>query len=80
MNQLTRFFRQSDHDTKDISVARVSTAVLSAWTRYEQTKSAEQATMFMVARELASNKEELAKYISATMPEMGALKALPTGS
>ena len=80
MSQLSDFFRLGEHGSKDIAVARVSTAIISAWTRYEQTKGAERATMFMVARELASDKEQLAQYISETMPEMGMLKALPTKS
>ena len=80
MNQLSGFFGREDFSSKDIAAARVSTSIISAWTRYQQTKGAEKATMFMVARELASDKEQLAQYILTTMPEMGALKALPTGN
>jgi hypothetical protein len=77
MGKLSDFFRLGEHGSKDIAVARVSTAVISAWTRYEQTKGAEKATMFMVARELASDKEQLAQYVAVSMPEMGFMKALP---
>ena len=77
MGTLNRFFRQDDRTGKDIGVARIATAVLSAWTRQQQTKSAEKATMFMVARELASDKEQLAEYVRLTMPDLNIVKALP---
>lgn len=77
ISTLTKFFRQGDHTGKDVGVARVATSVLSAWTRQQQTKSAEKATMFMVARELASDKEQLAEYVRLTMPDLGLIKALP---
>lgn len=78
MSQLFKFFKGEEHTGRDIAVARVSTAVISSWTRYQQTKSAETATLFMMARELATDKEQLARYISVTMPDVGILKLLPT--
>lgn len=77
ISSLTQFFGQEDHTGKDIGAARIATAVLSSWTRHAQTKSAEKATMFMVARELASDKEQLTKYVRLTMPDLGLIKALP---
>ena len=77
INQLSDFFTAKEHGGKDIAVARVSTAVLGAWTRAQQTRSAEKATMFMVARELATDKEQLKKYIALTMPESGILTVIP---
>jgi len=77
IDTLKHFFRQDDRTGKDIGVARVATAVLSAWTRQQQTKSAEKATMFMVARELASDKKQLAEYVRLTMPDLSIVKALP---
>jgi len=74
---LSKFFRQDDGTGKDIGVARVATAVLSSWTRQQQTKSAEKATMFMVARELASDKVQLADYVRLAMPDLSIVKALP---
>lgn len=74
---LSLFFKGKDPTHKDIGVARVATAVLSAWTRQQQTKSAEKATLFMVARELASDKEQLAEYVRLTMPDLSIVKALP---
>lgn len=76
ISSLADFFGQDEHTGKDIGAARIATAVLSAWTRHAQTKSAEKATMFMVARELASNKEQLAEYISLTMPDLSIVKSL----
>lgn len=77
ISKLKKFFNQDDHTGKDIGAARIATAVLSSWTRHAQTKSAEKATMFMVARELASDKEQLAEYVRLTMPDLGLIKALP---
>lgn len=77
INSLKDFFNQEEHTGKDIGSARIATAVLSSWTRHAQTKSAEKATMFMVARELASDKEQLAEYVRLTMPDLGLTKALP---
>lgn len=77
IGKLKDFFNQEEYTGKDVGVARVATAVLSAWTRHEQTKSAEKTTLFMVARELASDKDQLAEYIRLTMPDLGIVKALP---
>lgn len=77
ISSLREFFNQGEHTGKDIGSARIATAVLSSWTRHAQTKSAEKATMFMVARELASDKEQLAEYVRLTMPDLGLTKALP---
>lgn len=77
ISSLKDFFSQEEHTGKDIGAARIATAVLSSWTRHAQTKSAEKATMFMVARELATDKEQLAEYVRLTMPDLGLTKALP---
>lgn len=74
---LNHFFSEGEHTPRDIGVARIATAVLSAWTRQQQTRSAEKATLFMVARELASDKEQLAEYVRLTMPDLSIIKALP---
>lgn len=79
MNELQKFFRMKDATTKDVGVARVATSVLSAWTRQQQTKSATDATKFMVARELAQDKDQLAEYIRLTMPDYPLVKVLPEG-
>lgn len=77
MKQLGEFFNEGEHTSKSIAAARVATAILSSWTRDHQTRSAEKATMFMVARELASDKNQLAEYIRITMPDLELVKALP---
>lgn len=77
MDNLRKFFRKKERTSRDIGVARVATSVLSAWTRQQQTKSAAEATRFMVARELATDKEQLAEYIRLTMPDYPVAKALP---
>ena len=80
MSELQKFFRKKEATTKDVGVARVATSVLSAWTRQQQTKSASDTTKFMVARELASDKEQLAEYIRLTMPDFPLVKALTATS
>lgn len=78
IESLSDFFRQKgEHTSKDIGAARVATAIISSWTRQSQTKSAEKATMFMVARELANDRDQLAEYIRLTMPDLALVKALP---
>lgn len=79
IKSLDNFFNQEDHTGKDIGAARIATAIISAWTRQSQTKSAEKTTLFMVARELANDREQLAEYIKLTMPDLPIVKALPRG-
>lgn len=79
MKELQKFFGRKEATSKDIGVARVATSVLSAWTRQQQTKSAADTTKFMVARELASDKDQLAEYIRLTMPDYPLVKALQKG-
>lgn len=74
---LDGFFKQDEHTGKDIGAARIATAIISAWTRQTQTKSAEKATLFMVARELATDREQLTEYVRLTMPDLALVKALP---
>lgn len=79
IKSLDDFFGRKDYTNKDIGAARIATAIISAWTRQSQTKSAEKTTLFMVARELASDKQQLAEYIRLTMPDLPIVKALPKG-
>jgi len=68
MDGLRSFLDAEDHTGKDIGVARVATSILNAWTRYQQARNAEKALVFMVARELAQDKEQLQEYIRASLP------------
>lgn len=45
----------------------------------EQTQSARETTTVLMARELATNKEEFQKYLRVAMPSAPILKALPAG-
>lgn len=76
MATLSGFFSEKEHTGREIGSARIATAIISAWTRQAQTRSAEKTTMFMVARELASDREQLADYIRLTMPDLPLVKAL----
>ena len=75
--ELRSFFRERSEKAEDISRARVAATVLSAFTRHEQTQSAQVATTFMMARELADNSEQLAEYLRVAMPSAPVVKALP---
>ncbi len=77
INNLGKFFNRKERTSQDIGVARVATSVLSAWTRQQQTKSAERTTMFMLARELATDRDQLAEYVRLTMPDASIVKLLP---
>lgn len=53
-----------------ILTLRSVSAIISAWTRLEQTRSAREATQFLMARELAENQEQLRAYLKLTMPKI----------
>lgn len=65
------FFRSgSDPDETTMKKVRVATSVLSSYTRHEQTESARDQTAVVVARELASNKEEFSDYLRLSAPRL----------
>ena len=75
---LREFFQSGgDITEKELARARICSTVVSAWSRYEQTKRAKEATQFMMARELATNRDQLAAYVRISMPEASIIKALP---
>lgn len=80
IDQITSYF---DSDGKDQALekkANAARSVLSSWARHEQTISAREATNFMMARELAQDKDQLEKYIKLSMPSSPLVKALPEAS
>lgn len=80
-DELKHFFgipweKREDNDFKS---ARIAQATYSACAKMKQNESASTAVNFSVARELAENKEELAKYVRLAMPGHPIIPALPTG-
>ena len=74
---IVRFLQNPTDEKAQIQAARTATATLGAVTRHEQTQGAREQTAFMMARELATNNEQLAEYLRASMPSAPVLKALP---
>ncbi len=74
MNKLGELIDKQD---SPVEVAKTCSSILSAWTQARRARSSERATMFVLARELATDREQLARYISVTNPEAGVLLQLP---
>ena len=73
---LEEFLDSDDSGKEALGRARVAGSILSAWTRHRQTLGARDATSFMLARELAEDREELLKYVALAMPENLLVKQL----
>ena len=78
VSALRKFLATSDQATSlDIGKARVAASALSAWTRNRQTESAKETNFLILARELATNKDEFAKFVRVGMPNAPIIRALP---
>lgn len=77
MGALKEFLQSKDHGKEDIAAARVASSVLASWSRHKQTEGAREATLFMMARELAKDQDELQQYIAIAAPASPFAKALP---
>ncbi len=77
MFKLRGFLEGGDHTGKDIAEAKIASGIVSSWVRNKQTDSALQATNFMMARELAQDRQQLETYIRLTNPQSALVKALP---
>ena len=78
LNQLARIFSKQEFDSKDLAMGRLAATTLSAHSRIRQADGARIATTFMMARELAQSPEELAAYITLTMPSHPLARAIPS--
>ena len=67
---LLAFFQGESTDTIAIGRARVASSILSSYTRHEATESARASTAVAIARTIASNPEEFAAYLNASMPQL----------
>lgn len=70
LNVLEKFLAQENPTDADNKKARAAQSLLSTYSRLEQTTSAREATRFLVARELSENKEELARFLKASTPQL----------
>lgn len=70
IKRLKNFLQAEEVSEQALSGARVAASVLSAYTRYQQTDSAREATRFMMARELAQNPEDFRRYLAVACPQV----------
>lgn len=77
IGQLEGFFDAQEKSPQQIAVARVAATVISSWSRHRQTEGAREASLFMMARELAGDKEQLERYVRVAMPASPIVRALP---
>lgn len=73
---LRKAFESGTLTNKELGLARVASSTLSAWSRLKQVERAGDALRFNIARELATDKEQLAEYIRITNPEVPILPAI----
>jgi len=66
--EVLKLARQGKLDDNELGVGRIACAIISAWTRLQQTESARQATTFVMARELAENTDQLKEYLRVSLP------------
>jgi hypothetical protein len=79
--QSIRDFLLSDGQDKGLrEKAKQANAYRSTEARREQTQSAREATIVMMARELAQDKQQFQQYLRAAMPNAAMVKALPRGN
>lgn len=76
IGRLESFFKDDEPTSQQIGAARIASSVLSAWTRHKQTEGAREASTFMMARELATDKEALERYVRVAMPSSPIVQAL----
>lgn len=75
---LHQFFDKSDQRTSaDIAMARIASGLLATHARERQASGAADALNFMMARELASDRAQLEKFLTAAMPAAPIVRALP---
>jgi hypothetical protein len=66
---LRRVLKAGDHDEAEIQQARIASSVLSTWSKLKQTDRAQEGMYLTMARDLAEDRDELARYIELTLPE-----------
>lgn len=74
---LRKFLQQPDYTSHDIGKAKMAMGSLASWAKIKQTESARESNFIMLARELAEDKQQFRKLVSAVMPGSAIVKALP---
>ena len=71
------FTRPGDElSDNDVTTARIAGSLLATWSRLKQAERAQEAVYFNMARELASDREQLEAYVKASMPDVPLVKVL----
>ena len=70
------FLKQEEPDETQIARAKIACTTVSAFTRFEQTTGAREATTVVMARELSKNEADLKRYLTAALPNHAVIKAL----
>jgi len=78
IQQLLDFFEAKTEEEVDrlLKKAKVAGTALSNTTRHFQTRSGGEALDFMIAREIAKDKDEMRKFMKIARPSMPIVKAL----
>lgn len=75
ISSILKFLKHPSPGKMDLAKAKVAGGTLASYTRAQQTESALKATEFMIARDIAKDRDELRRYIKLTAPAHPMLKA-----
>lgn len=70
-------FLTSEYDRELHQRAKIAIGVVGAWQRHRATQAGREAGVYMMARELADGKEQLAAMLRQASPNAPIVKALP---
>lgn len=73
---LENFLKNESATDVDFKRAKTAQSVFSSIVKLEQTQSSREATAFFVARELANDKDQLRRFLDASVPQL--TKNFPT--
>jgi len=76
INAIRSILTDGEHTDNEITAARIASSVLATWSKLKQSERAQEAVYFAMARELAQDQEQLAKYISMTLPDVPLVRVL----
>jgi len=76
INVLKKLFTGASTEEEDIATARIAASSLATWSRLKQAERAQEAVYFNMARELANDREQLAIYIKASLPDVPIVRVL----
>lgn len=69
-------FQPGEHTDGEVVAARIGSSVLATWAKLKQSERAQEAVYFAMARELAEDRDQLAKYIEMTLPDVPLVRVL----